>query len=154
VSETEKLLREAKKIMMASSARTLNKDFLQRVSDHLRHLQSQPAAESPAPTPVEVALDLPVGYWQGAFSADGGATLYEVPQESAFGRRYPNYPLYPRAQKALPCPSVDDIEVAAEALVDSCIAKGYWWHCSEESKVVYRQNAKAVLDAFLESVDE
>jgi hypothetical protein len=36
----------------------------------------------------------PVGYWQGEFSKDGGATIYEVPQESAFGRKYRNIPLY------------------------------------------------------------
>lgn len=36
----------------------------------------------------------PVGYWQGQFSQDGGATLYEVPQVSAFGRSYPNIPLW------------------------------------------------------------
>ena len=36
----------------------------------------------------------PVGYWQGQFTKDGGAAMYEVPQESAFGREYPNIPLY------------------------------------------------------------
>lgn len=36
----------------------------------------------------------PVGYWQGEFSKDGGATIYEVPQESVFGRKYRNIPLY------------------------------------------------------------
>ena len=36
----------------------------------------------------------PTGYWDGKFSKDGGATLYEVPQESMFGRKYPNIPLY------------------------------------------------------------
>ena len=44
----------------------------------------------------------PTGYWDGKFSKDGGATLYEVPQESMFGRKYPNIPLYatpPAAQR-------------------------------------------------------
>ena len=36
----------------------------------------------------------PVGYWDGEFSKDGGATIYEVPQVSAFGRKYGNIPLY------------------------------------------------------------
>ena len=36
----------------------------------------------------------PVGYWEGEFSDDGGATLYEVPQQSIFGRKYRNEPLY------------------------------------------------------------
>ena len=36
MTEAEKLLKEAKKIMMASSARTLNKEFLQRVSDYFK----------------------------------------------------------------------------------------------------------------------
>jgi hypothetical protein len=44
----------------------------------------------------------PTGYWDGEFSDDGGATLYEVPQDSLFGRKYPNIPLYttpPAAQR-------------------------------------------------------
>ena len=44
----------------------------------------------------------PTGYWDGEFSDDGGATLYEVPQKSLFGRKYPNIPLYttpPAAQR-------------------------------------------------------
>ncbi len=36
----------------------------------------------------------PVGFWDGEFSEDGGATLYEVPQISAFGYTYRNIPLY------------------------------------------------------------
>jgi len=44
----------------------------------------------------------PVGYWDGEFSKDGGATLYEVPQVSAFGRQYRNVPLYPAPQPAKP----------------------------------------------------
>ena len=36
----------------------------------------------------------PVGYWGGEFSHDGGAVLYEVPQQSAFGFKYRNEPLY------------------------------------------------------------
>ena len=35
----------------------------------------------------------PVGYWMGEFN-DGAATLYEVPQESVFGRTYRNMPVY------------------------------------------------------------
>ena len=42
----------------------------------------------------------PVGYWDGEFSKDGGATLYEVPQVSAFGRQYRNAPLYSAPQPA------------------------------------------------------
>jgi hypothetical protein len=34
-----------------------------------------------------------VGYWMGEFN-DGVATLYEVPQESLFGRAYKNIPVY------------------------------------------------------------
>ena len=44
----------------------------------------------------------PTGYWDGEFSDDEGATLYEVPQDSLFGRKYPNIPLYttpPAAQR-------------------------------------------------------
>jgi len=40
------------------------------------------------------AKDEPVGYWQGEFSKDGGALLCIVPQESIFGRKYRNIPLY------------------------------------------------------------
>ena len=36
----------------------------------------------------------PVGYWQGEFSEQGGATIYEEPQESCFKIIYPNLPLY------------------------------------------------------------
>ena len=46
----------------------------------------------------EPAQQEPVGYWQGEFSKDGGATLYEVPQESVFGRKYRNIALYDRPQ--------------------------------------------------------
>ena len=35
----------------------------------------------------------PIGYWMGEFN-DGAATLYEVPQESVFGRTYRNMPVY------------------------------------------------------------
>jgi len=44
----------------------------------------------------------PVGYWQGEFIKDGWATLYEVPQESVFGRKYRNIPLYSAPQKQPP----------------------------------------------------
>ena len=44
----------------------------------------------------------PTGYWDGKFSKDGGATLYEVPQESMFGRKYPNIPLYATPPAAQP----------------------------------------------------
>lgn len=59
----------------------------------------QPTAECVVPVYWERIVarkqtdELPVGYWQGQYG-DGSATLYEVPQESAFGRTYPNYPLY------------------------------------------------------------
>jgi hypothetical protein len=46
----------------------------------------------------------PMGYWDGEFSSDGGATVYEVPQESVFGRKYRNIPLYaqvPQAQQGV-----------------------------------------------------
>lgn len=45
----------------------------------------------------------PVGYWMGEFN-DGAATLYEVPQESVFGRTYRNIPVYttPPQQQAEP----------------------------------------------------
>jgi hypothetical protein len=41
----------------------------------------------------------PVGYWMGEFSKDGGATLYEVPQESCFGKIYKNLPVYSAPQQ-------------------------------------------------------
>ena len=41
----------------------------------------------------------PVGYWQGKFSEDGGATLCRVPQVAFLGRHtYPNIALYDRPQ--------------------------------------------------------
>jgi len=39
LAETLKLLKEARKIMLASSGRILNKDFLQRASDFLRRMK-------------------------------------------------------------------------------------------------------------------
>jgi hypothetical protein len=36
----------------------------------------------------------PVGYWMGEFNDGGAARLYEVPQESVFGRTYRNIPVY------------------------------------------------------------
>lgn len=54
-------------------------DVMKKYIEHLE-AQAQPAE--------------PVGYWQGEFSKDGGAILYEVPQVSAFGRSYPNIPLW------------------------------------------------------------
>jgi hypothetical protein len=44
----------------------------------------------------------PVGYWNGEFSKDGGAVLYEMPQNEVF-MVHPNIPLYtapPNLQKA------------------------------------------------------
>jgi hypothetical protein len=44
----------------------------------------------------------PVGYWDGEFSKDGGAVLYEKPQNKVF-MVHPNIPLYttpPNLQKA------------------------------------------------------
>jgi len=41
----------------------------------------------------------PVGYWGGEFTKDGGADLYEVPQESCFGRVYKNLQLYATPQR-------------------------------------------------------
>ena len=42
-------------------------------------------------------------FGKGEFSKDGGAMLCEVPQESVFGRKYKNTPLYaaPQAQQPL-----------------------------------------------------
>jgi hypothetical protein len=57
--------------------------------------------------PESAVSDKPVGYWQGQFSQDGGATLYEVPQVSAFGKSYPNIPLWER-----PAPAVAEDAVA------------------------------------------
>ena len=38
------------------------------------------------------------------------------------------------------------IEAGASAMVDSCISKGHWKHATDESKAVYRQHARAVLE--------
>lgn len=46
---------------------------------------------------IQAAQAEPVGYWDGEFSKDGGATLYEVPQESVFGHKYRNIPLFHQA---------------------------------------------------------
>ena len=59
-------------------------------------------AELEAALAEQPAQQEPVGYWQGEFSKDGGATLYEVPQESMFGRKYRNIPLYDRPQAREP----------------------------------------------------
>ena len=50
----------------------------------------------------EMADAEPVGYWGGEFTKDGGADLYEVPQESCFGRVYKNLPLYAAPVAAQP----------------------------------------------------
>ena len=48
----------------------------------------------------------PAVYWQGDFSKHiGTATMYEVKQESVFGRKYRNIPLYTRPAQPL------DIEI-------------------------------------------
>jgi hypothetical protein len=49
------------------------------------------------PAPVQE----PLGFWQGEFK-DGSAALYEVPQESLFGRKYPNIPVYTAAAQPAP----------------------------------------------------
>jgi len=49
------------------------------------------------PEPVQE----PLGFWQGEFK-DGSAALYEVPQESLFGRKYPNIPVYTAAAQPEP----------------------------------------------------
>jgi hypothetical protein len=41
MTEAEKLLKEAKKILMASHHRTLNKEFLQRVTDYFRRAEKK-----------------------------------------------------------------------------------------------------------------
>ena len=53
------------------------------------------------------------------------------------------------AQAAQPRKALSDaeIEAGASALVDSCVAKGHWKHASEESKAIYRQHTRAVLEA-------
>lgn len=52
----------------------------------------------------------PVGYWDGVFSKDGGATLYEVPQESLFGRKYPNIPVFAASPASKPWVGLTDEE--------------------------------------------
>ena len=44
----------------------------------------------------------PVGYWMGKFNDVGAARLYEVPQESVFGRTYRNIPVYTTLPKRKP----------------------------------------------------
>jgi hypothetical protein len=63
--------------------------------------------------PQPKAEQEPVGYWDGEFSNDGGATLYEVPQVSAFGRKYRNVPLYtaPQPRKRLTDEDIDAIYI-------------------------------------------
>ena len=56
-------------------------DYADNAIDALRSRLAQPEQE-------------PVGYWKGKFSNDGGATLYKVPQQSLFGLKYRNEPLY------------------------------------------------------------
>ena len=75
-----------------------------------------PAKIKKAITALRAALEQPaqqepVGYWQGEFSKDGGATLYEVPQESMFGRKYRNIPLYdhPQAREPLTRRQIQDL---------------------------------------------
>lgn len=44
MTEAEKLLKEARKILLASSLhRTLNKDFIQRVNDHFKKQEKKNA---------------------------------------------------------------------------------------------------------------
>jgi hypothetical protein len=56
--------------------------------------------------------DHPTGYWQGQYSKDGGATLYEEEQVSVFGHKYINIPLYthPAPAKELTCTWTEDDE--------------------------------------------
>ena len=62
----------------------------------------------------------PVGYWDGEFSTDGGATLYEVPQVSFFGRKYPNIPVY-----AAPTPRRPLSDEQFALIVGECAASAY-----------------------------
>jgi hypothetical protein len=78
------------------------------------------------PPPAAQPEQEPTGYWDGKFSKDGGATLYEVPQESMFGRKYPNIPLYttpPAAQR----PWQGLTEWEREAIAHACGAMGSEW---------------------------
>lgn len=69
----------------------------------------------------------PVGYWDGEFSKDGGATLYEVPQESVFGHKYRNIPLFhqaPAVAQGEPIHVTDSIAYAFHnALDDSSLSQ-------------------------------
>ena len=77
-------------------------EALRLALDALEHTESRFhtiawGREQDAITAIKAALeakDEPVGYWQGEFSKDGGALLCIVPQESIFGRKYRNIPLY------------------------------------------------------------
>lgn len=62
----------------------------------------------------------PVGYWDGEFSKDGGATLYEVPQESLFGRKYRNSPLYERPQAREPLTDDEICDVYMNSTLSDC----------------------------------
>jgi len=73
------------------------KDYVEHIDDASRAIKQALAA------PVQK----PTGYWDGEFSDDGGAILYEVPQESLFGRKYPNIPLY-TTPPAAPVPLTDE----------------------------------------------
>jgi hypothetical protein len=60
------------------------------------HPKTKEAITSLKQAIAEAEKQEPVGYWMGEFSKDGGATLYEAQQESVFGRKYRNIPLYTR----------------------------------------------------------
>ena len=49
----------------------------------------------------------PVGYWDGKFSDAGAAILYEVPQQSFFGFKYRNEPLYTTPPRCPNCASLE-----------------------------------------------
>jgi len=61
---------------------------------------------------AEAEQNEPVGYWMGKFSKDGGATLYEVKQESMFGCAYQNIPLYTNPQPRKPLTDARINEIA------------------------------------------
>jgi len=88
---------------------------------------------------AEQAEQEPVGYWDGKFSKGGASALYEVPQESAFGYHYENYPLY-----AAP--------VRTKDLTDDDLEKTYDEICrnaSSSERLLFRY-ARAVIAAYKE----
>ena len=89
------------------------------------------AGPAPKAYPLTQPEQKPVGYWMGEFN-DGAATLYEVPQESVFGRTYRNMPVYTTPpQRTWVGLKDEDRQAAFESLpdmLDGFLNKWGWLH--------------------------